>query len=146
MKKNEIYTEKRIEKSLLKELNTTVHISALNKVPDINIILDTMDRTNIIASNLIKGDSYTGDPSRDDFIFLLLAKNYTHEDPRLMEELFLMTSLNRLGTGKKRKNDIKYMEYLHRTIDKVLDLDGYKPFDWTPHNEYKKRAKAYGAR
>ena len=105
-----------------------------------------MDRTNSIASNLIDGNSYTGDPSRDDFIFLLLAKNYTHGDPRLMEELFLMTSLNRLGTGEKRKNDRKYMEYLHKTIDKVLGLDGYRPFDWTPHNEYKQRTKAYGAR
>lgn len=145
-KKDEINTDKRIEKSLLKELNSTVYISVLNKVPDTNIILDTMDRTNSIASNLINGNSYTGDPSRDDFIFLLLAKNYTHEDPRQMEELFLMTSLNRLGTGKKRKNDIKYMEYLHRTIDKVLGLGGYRPFDWTPHNEYKQRAKTYGAR
>lgn len=145
-KKDEINTDKRIEKSLLKELNSTVDISSLNKVPDVNIILDTMDRTNSIASNLINGNSYTGDPSRDDFIFLLLAKNYTHEDSRLMEELFLMTSLNRLGTGEKRKNDRKYIEYLHKTIDKVLGLDGYRPFDWTPHNEYKQRTKAYGAR
>lgn len=145
-KKDEINIDKRIEKSLLKELNSTVNISSLNKVPDVNIILDTMDRTNSIASNLINGNSYTGDPSRDDFIFLLLAKNYTHEDSRLMEELFLMTSLNRLRTGTKRKSDRKYIEYLHKTIGKVLGLDGYRPFDWTPHNEYKQRAKTYGAR
>lgn len=145
-KKDEINTERRIERSLLKELNSTVGILSLNKVPDVNTILDTMERTNYLASNLIKRNFHTGDPSRDDFIFLLLAKNYTHGDPRLMEELFLMTSLNRLGTGEKRKNDRKYMEYLYKTINKVLGLDGYRPFDWTPHNEYKQRAKTYGAR
>ncbi len=145
-RKDKINTEKRKEKSLLKELNSTVDISSLNIVPDVNAILETMSRTNYLASNLIKGNFHTGDPSRDDFIFLLLARNYTHGEPRLMEELFLMTSLNRLGTIEKRKSDRQYMEYLHRTIDKVLGLDGYRPFDWTPHNEYKQRAKTYGAR
>ena len=105
-----------------------------------------MERTNYLASNLIKGNFHTCYPSRDDFIFLLLAKNYTHGDSRLMEELFLMTSLNRLGTGEKRNSDTKYIEYLHKTIDKVLGFDGYIPFDWTPHNEYKRRIKIYGAR
>ncbi|MGO1580126.1 MAG: hypothetical protein ACTHWZ_01775 [Peptoniphilaceae bacterium] len=145
-KKHEINTERIIEKSLSKELNSTVNISSLNKVPDVNTILDTMDRTNPIASNLIEGNSYTGDPSRDDFIFLLLAKNYSHGNPSLMEELFLKTSLNRLGTGQKRKSDTKYIEYLHKTIDKVLGLNGYRPFDWTSHNEYKQRIKSYEAR
>lgn len=144
--KDEINTERGREKSLLKELNSPVNISSMNKVPDVNTILDTMNRTNSLASNLINGTSYTRDPSRDDFIFLLLAKNYTHGDPRLMEELFLMTSLNRLGTGDKRKSDRKYIEYLHKTMDKVLGLDGYRPFDWTPHNKYKQRTKTYGVR
>lgn len=136
-KKHEINTGGINRKYVVRSLNFPVPISSINKIPDIDTILDTMDKTNSIASKLISGNSHTGDPSRDDFIFLLLARNYTHGDPKLTEELFLMTPLNRLGTGEKRKSDIKYMEYLQKTIDKVLGLNGYRAFDWTPHNEYK---------
>lgn len=141
--KYEINTGERIAESALEKVSPPVNISSMNQVPDINTILDTMKRTNFIASNLINGNSYTGNPSRDDFVFLLLTKNYTHRDPRLMEELFLITNLNRIGTGEKRRTNTKYMEYLRKTIDKVIILDGYRPFDWTKHNEYKQRIKYY---
>ena len=106
-------------------------------------ILETMERTNDKASRLISGLSLTGDYSRDDFIFLILARNYTGGDPSLMKDLFLMTPLNRLGSGQKRRDDGKYMDYLEKTIDKVLRLGSFKSFDWSNHFVYKERMKAY---
>ena len=106
-------------------------------------ILETMERTNDKASGLISGLSLTGDHSRDDFIFLVLARNYTGGDPDLMKELFLMTPLNRLGSGQKRSDDRRYMDYLEKTIDKVLRLGSFKSFDWSNHLAYKERMKAY---
>jgi primase-polymerase (primpol)-like protein len=106
-------------------------------------ILDTMERTNDKASRLISGLSLTGDHSRDDFIFLILARNYTGGDPSLMKDLFLMTPLNRLGSGQKRRDDRKYMDYLEKTIDKVLRLGNFKSFDWANHLAYKERMKTY---
>lgn len=102
-----------------------------------------MERTNNKASRLISGDSLTGDHSRDDFIFLVLARNYTGGDHKLMKELFLLTSLNRLGGSKKRNDDRKYIDYLEKTIDKVLGLGNFVAFDWSRHFQYKKRARAY---
>ena len=106
-------------------------------------ILETMERTNDKANRLISGLSLTGDYSRDDFIFLILARNYTGGDPSLMKDLFLMTPLNRLGSGQKRRDDGKYMDYLEKTIDKVLRLGSFKSFDWSNHFAYKERMKAY---
>lgn len=106
-------------------------------------ILDTMERTNGKASKLVSGLSLTGDHSRDDFTFLVLARNYTGGDPILMKNLFLMTPLNRLGSGQKRRDDRKYMDYLEKTIDKVLKLGNFKSFDWSNHLAYKERMKAY---
>ena len=106
-------------------------------------ILETMERTNRKASMLISGSSLTGDHSPDDFIFLVLARNYTGGNPSLMKELFLMTPLNRLGSKEKRRDDRKYIEYVEKTIEKVLGLGNFLAFDWSRHFEYKKRIKAY---
>ena len=106
-------------------------------------ILLTMYRTNKKARQLISGVSLTGDHSRDDFIFLVLARNYTSGNPYLMKELFLMTPLNRLGSQAKRKDDRKYIEYLENSIEKVLGLGNYRPFDWSKHMKFKRRTKVY---
>ena len=106
-------------------------------------ILATMERTNKKASMLISGSSLTGDHSRDDFIFLVLARNYTGGNPSLMKDLFLMTPLNRLGSKEKRRDDRKYIEYVEKTIEKVLGLGNFLAFDWSRHFEYKKRIRAY---
>ncbi len=106
-------------------------------------ILETMERTNRKASMLISGSSLTGDHSRDDFIFLVLARNYTGGNPSLMKDLFLMTPLNRLGSKEKRRDDRKYIEYVEKTIEKVLGLGNFLAFDWSKHFEYNKRIKAY---
>lgn len=106
-------------------------------------ILMTMERTNDKASRLISGLSLTGDHSRDDFTFLVLARNYTGGNPSLMKELFLTTPLSRLGSGQKRRDDRRYMDYLEKTIDKVLRLGSFKSFDWSNHLAYKERMKAY---
>ncbi|MBU3219968.1 hypothetical protein [Clostridium algidicarnis] len=106
-------------------------------------ILETMERTNRKASMLISGSSLTGDHSRDDFIFLVLARNYTGGNPSLMKDLFLMTPLNRLGSKEKRRDDRKYIEYVEKSIEKVLGLGNFLAFDWSKHFEYKKRIKAY---
>lgn len=95
--------------SLRKELSSTVPINAQRDIPSSNEILSTIERTNERSRNLIQGNSLTGDPSRDDVTFLLLARNYPHKDASLIEQIFLMTSLNRMGTGEKRKRDIKYL-------------------------------------
>jgi primase-polymerase (primpol)-like protein len=106
-------------------------------------ILETMERTNSKAKSLIKGESITGDHSRDDFIFLLLARNYTDGNPELMKDLFLMTPLNRIGSQEKRKDDRKYLEYVDKTLESVLELGSYIPFDWSRHLAYKQRMEAY---
>lgn len=106
-------------------------------------ILDTMEKTNSKARSLINGESITGDHSRDDFIFLVLARNYTDGNPELMKDLFLMTPLNRIGSQEKRKDDRKYLEYVDKTLESVLELGSYIPFDWSRHLAYKQRMEAY---
>lgn len=106
-------------------------------------ILATMDKTNRKVSELLSGGSLTGDHSRDDFIFLVLARNYTHGNPDMMKELFLMTPLNRLGTNEKRRDDRKYLEYVDNSIASVLKLGNFRAFDWSKHFAYKERVKAY---
>ena len=106
-------------------------------------ILDTMEKTNSKARSLINGESITGDHSRDDFIFLVLARNYTDGNPELMKDLFLMTPLNRIGSQEKRKDDRKYLEYVDKTLESVLGLGSYIPFDWSRHLAYKQRMEVY---
>ena len=102
-----------------------------------------MERTNDKASILINGGSITGDPSRYDFIFLCLARNYTDGQSNLMRELFLMTPLNRIKDTSKRPIDIKYLEYLDKSINKVLSLGRYITFNWNKHYSYKRRLESY---
>ncbi len=109
----------------------------------LNEILATMERTNRKAAELLSGGSITGDHSRDDFIFLVLARNYTNGNPKMMKELFLMTSLNRLGTKKKEKMIKKYLEHVENSITSVLKLGNFRAFDWSKHFAYKERMKAY---
>lgn len=120
-------------------------LNELSRLDDLSLdeILETMERTNRKASMLISGSSLTGDHSRDDFIFLVLARNYTGGNPNLMKDLFLMTPLNRLGSKEKRRDDRKYIEYVEKTIEKVLGLGNFLAFDWSKHFEYKKRINAY---
>lgn len=120
-------------------------LNKFSRLEDLSLdeILATMERTNRKASRLISGASLTGDHSRDDFIFLALARNYTGGNPSLMKELFLITPLNRLGINEKRRDDKKYLEYVEKTIDKVLGLGNFVAFDWSRHFEYKRRMKAY---
>ena len=124
------------------EYKTLNQVYSLDKL-SLDEILSTMERTNNKASRLISGDSITGDHSRDDFIFLVLARNYTGGDHKLMKDLFLLTPLNRLGSGQKRSDDRKYLDYVEKTIDKVLGLGNFVAFDWSRHFQYKKRTRAY---
>ncbi len=132
-------TLKQLKEYKYKALNKAYSLDKLS----LDEILATMDRTNDKASRLISGDSITGDHSRDDFIFLVLTRNYTGGDPALMKDLFLMTPLSRLGSGQKRSDDRRYMDYLEKTIDKVIRLGSFKSFDWSNHLAYKERMKAY---
>lgn len=120
-------------------------LNKFSRLDDLSLdeILTTMERTNRKASMLISGASLTGDHSRDDFTFLVLARNYTDGNPNLMKELFLMTPLNRLGSHEKRKDDRKYLDYVEKTIEKVLDLGNFVAFDWSRYFQYKKRTRAY---
>ncbi len=132
-------TLKQLKEYKYKTLNQAYSLDKLS----LDEILSTMERTNNKASRLISGYSITGDHSRDDFIFLVLTRNYTGGDPALMKDLFLMTPLSRLGSGQKRSDDRRYMDYLEKTIDKVLRLGSFKSFDWSNHLAYKERMKAY---
>ncbi|HZH68741.1 MAG TPA: hypothetical protein VFD65_06030 [Chitinophagales bacterium] len=120
-------------------------LNKFSRLDDLSLdeILTTMERTNRKASMLISGAGLTGDHSRDDFTFLVLARNYTDGNPDLMKEIFLMTPLNRLATNEKRRDDRKYLDYVEKTIEKVLGLGNFVAFDWNRHFEYKKRTRAY---
>ncbi|WP_313757906.1 hypothetical protein [Tissierella sp.] len=120
-------------------------LNKFSRLDDLTLeeILTTLERTNRKANMLISGASLTGDHSRDDFTFLVLARNYTDGNPNLMKELFLMTPLNRLGSNKKRRDDRKYLDYVEKTIEKVLGLGKFVAFDWSRHFQYKKRTRAY---
>ena len=132
-------TLKQLKEYKYKTLNQAYSLDKLS----LDEILSTMERTNNKASRLISGDSITGDHSRDDFIFLVLARNYTGGDPALMKDLFLMTPLNRLGSGQKRRDDRKYLDYVEKTIDKVLRLGSFRTFDWANHFAYRERMRVY---
>ena len=134
-----VSTLKRIREYKYEPLNKFSRLDDLS----LDEILTTMERTNSKASMLISGASLTGDHSRDDFTFLVLARNYTDGNPSLMKELFLMTPLNRLATNEKRRDDRKYLDYVEKTIEKVLSLGNFVAFDWSRHFEYKKRTRAY---
>lgn len=133
--------------STIKQIRQYRHesLNELSRLDDLSLdeILETMERTNKKASMLISGNSLTGDHSRDDFIFLVLARNYTGGNPSLMKDLFLMTPLNRLGSKEKRRDDRKYIEYVEKTIEKVLGLGNFLAFDWSRHFEYKKRIRGH---
>lgn len=62
---------------------------------------------------------------------------------QLMKDLFLLPPLNRLGSSQKRSDDRKYLDYLEKTIDKVLGLGDFVAFDWSGHFEYKPRIRSY---
>lgn len=142
---NEKWTQEKpsIQEQIKSYQNKPTH--SLSELKDLTTeeILLTMARTNSKANRLINGESLTGDHSRDDFIFFVLARNYTDGNPGLMKELFFMTPLNRLGTREKRKDDRKYLEYVEKTLESVLGLGNYIPFDWSRHLAYKKRMDAY---
>ncbi|WP_029451034.1 hypothetical protein [Clostridium algidicarnis] len=145
---NKLYKKWTQEKaSTLKQIREYKYkpLNKISRLDDLSLdeILTTMERTNRKASMLISGASLTGDHSRDDFTFLLLARNYTGGNPSLMKELFLMTPLNRLATNEKRRDDRKYLDYVEKTIDKVLGLGNFVAFDWSRHFQYKKRTRAY---
>jgi len=145
---NKLYKKLTQEKaSTLKQIREYKYesLNKFSRLDDLSLdeILATMERTNRKASMLISGASLTGDHSRDDFTFLVLTRNYTDGNPNLMKELFLMTPLNRLDTNEKRRDDKKYLDYVEKTIEKVLSLGNFVAFDWSRHFEYKKRTRAY---
>ena len=145
---NKLYKKWTQEKaSTLKQIREYNYepLNKFSRLDDLSLdeILVTMERTNRKASMLISGASLTGDHSRDDFTFLVLARNYTDGNPNLMKELFLMTPLNRLVSNEKRRNDRKYLDYVEKTIEKVLSLGNFVAFDWSRHFEYKKRTRDY---
>lgn len=130
--------KKQIEK--YKDLNSQKNYNFYNL--SVCEIIDVMKRTNTKAKALLSGISLTGDHSRDDFIFLSLARNYTNGNPNLMKELFLLSPLSRLGSNEKRKDDRKYMDYVEKTIENTLKFSSYTPFDWSKHLDFRKRSKS----
>lgn len=89
-------------------------------VPDISRILKTIYMKHPRARDLLTGRVSSGDASKDDFELLLYLNTFTHGNPKLMKEIFLGSSLSRLGDRSKRRTEQGYLKYLDRTIDKVL--------------------------
>lgn len=88
-------------------------------LPDTKTIIDTMCRVNPRARDYFYGTNLSGDWSRDDFIFLLLLRSFTHGNSHLMESIFLESALSRLGSKTKRKSDEAYLKYLRASIQKA---------------------------
>jgi hypothetical protein len=88
-------------------------------LPDTRTIIDTMCKVNPRARDYFYGTNLSGDWSRDDFIFLLLLRSFTHGNSHLMESIFLESALSRLGSKTKRKNDQAYLKYLRASIQKA---------------------------
>ncbi|MGI6692035.1 MAG: hypothetical protein ACOX63_14515 [Christensenellales bacterium] len=88
-------------------------------LPDTRTIIETMCKVNPRARDYFYGTNLSGDWSRDDFIFLLLLRSFTHGNSHLMEGIFLESGLSRLGSKTKRKNDEAYLKYLRASIQKV---------------------------
>ncbi len=88
-------------------------------LPDTRTIIETMCKVNPRARDYFYGTNLSGDWSRDDFIFLLLLRSFTHGNSHLMESIFLESALSRLGSKTKRKNDEAYLKYLRASIQKA---------------------------
>ena len=65
-----------------------MYITSKEEFFSANEILSKMERINNIEISFIRGNFYKGDPSRDDFTFLLLERKYTHQDTNLMKKYF----------------------------------------------------------
>lgn len=89
-------------------------------LPDTRTIIETMCNVNTRARDYFYGTNLSGDWSRDDFIFLLLLRSFTHGNSHLMESIFLESALSRLGSKTKRKNDEAYLKYLRASIQKAI--------------------------
>ena len=92
-------------------------------LPDIRKIIETMCKHNRKAKGLFEGTIASGDASKDDFLLLLLLNSYTHGDEALMEEIFLMSALNRSDDRSKRKNEVAYIRYLEDSIKKLFSME-----------------------
>lgn len=88
-------------------------------LPDTRTIIDTMCKVNPRARDYFYGTNLSGDWSRDNFIFLLLLRSFTHGNSHLMESIFLESALSRLGSKTKRKSDEAYLKYLRASIQKA---------------------------
>lgn len=88
-------------------------------VPDIEGILKAMYMTNRKGRELFRGEYSTGDASKDDFQLLLILNSFTHGNADLMLEIFLKSSLNRMGDMSKRRNEAAYIKYLNQSIQKA---------------------------
>lgn len=88
-------------------------------LPDTKTIIETMCKVNPRARDYFYGTNLSGDWSRDDFIFLLLLRSFTHGNSHLMESIFLESGLSRLGSKTKRKSDEAYLKYLRASIQKA---------------------------
>ena len=97
--------------------------------------LETMCKHNRKAKGLFEGTISSGDASKDDFLLLLLLNSYTHGDEALMEEIFLMSALNRSDDRSKRKNEAAYIRYLEDSIKKATQYANQRYWDYNYHRK-----------
>lgn len=110
-------------------------------VPDIEGILKAMYMNNRKGRELFRGEYSTGDASKDDFQLLLILNSFTHGNADLMLEIFLKSSLNRMGDMSKRRNEAAYIKYLNQSIQKAQEVGGTNYWDYNYHRKNKEEIR-----
>ena len=103
------------------------------QVPDCNKVIEIKCRYNAKAKALFEGSNTSGDPSKDDFVFLLFLNSFTHGNADMMKEIFLRSALNRMGDKSKRRTEAGYLRYLDESIRKALQGGNHRYWDYNYH-------------
>lgn len=102
-------------------------------VPYSNTVIETMCRYNARARALFEGSCTSEDASKDDFSLLLFLNSFTHGNAEMMKELFLKSTLNRIGDRSKRRTEKGYLKYLEDSISKAIQGGNKRYWDYNYH-------------
>ena len=129
-----LYYEKYAIKETIRE-RISYYKNIDSDVPDIEDILKAIYMTNRKGRELFRGEYSTGDASKDDFQLLLILNSFTHGNADLMLEIFLKSSLNRMGDMSKRRNEAAYIKYLNQSIQKAQEVGRTNYWDYNYHRK-----------
>lgn len=135
-----LYYEKYALKEMIRE-QINYYENMDSDVPAIKDILKAIYMTNRKGGELFRGEYSTGDASKDDFQLLLILNSFTHGNADLMLEIFLKSSLNRMGDMSKRRNEAVYIKYLNQSIRKAQEVGGNNYWDYNYHRKNKEEVR-----